>query len=73
MMLNNGALNVCCMVAKALRPKAQTTMGHFMASRPLEILAIDFTFLERASNGCENVLVITDVFSKFTQAYPMRD
>ncbi len=50
----------------------QVLLKH-LASRPLEILAIDFTLLERASNGCENVLVITDVFSKFTQAYPMRD
>lgn len=62
-----------CVVSKALRPKVRTTMGHLMASRPLEILAIDFTLLERASNGCENVLVVTDVFSKFTQAYPTRD
>lgn len=61
-----------CVVATALRPKDQTTMVHFMGSRPLEILAINFTLLEQASNGCENVLVITDVFSKFTQAYPTR-
>lgn len=62
-----------CVVAKAVRPKVHTAMGHLMASRPLEILAIDFTLLERANNGWENVLVVTDVFSKFTQAYPTRD
>ncbi|XP_067309059.1 uncharacterized protein [Pseudorasbora parva] len=62
-----------CVVAKALRPKVRTTMGHLIASRPLEVLAIDFTLLERASNGCESVFVVTDVFSKFTQAYPTRD
>ncbi len=44
-----------------------------MASRQLEVVAIDFTVLEKASDGCENVLVVTDVFTKFTQAYPTKD
>lgn len=48
-------------------------MGHLTAKRPLDILAIDFTLLEPASNGLENVLVMTDVFSKFTQAIPTKD
>ena len=34
---------------------------------------MDFTQLEGASNGQENLLVVTDVFSKFTQAYPTPD
>lgn len=32
-------------------------------------MAIDFTVLDRATDGCENVLVIMDIFSKFTQAF----
>ncbi|KAL2099270.1 hypothetical protein ACEWY4_005750 [Coilia grayii] len=48
-------------------------MGHLLASRPNEILAIDFTLLEPSRNGLENVLVLTDVFSKYTQAIPTRD
>ncbi|KAL6484143.1 hypothetical protein MHYP_G00061880 [Metynnis hypsauchen] len=62
-----------CSAAKATRPKARTFMGSLLATRPLEIVAIDFTLLERASSSHENVLVITDVFSKFTQAYPVPD
>lgn len=62
-----------CLVAKANQPKVRTFPGNIMASQPLEILAIDFTVLERAGDGRENVLVITDVFSKFTQAYPTSD
>ena len=54
-------------------PALHTTSSHLLASRPLEILAIDFTKLETASDGRENVLVLTDVFSKFTQAIPMRN
>lgn len=62
-----------CVVAKANQPKVRTFRGNLLATRPLEIVAIDFTTLERASSGHENVLVVTDVFSKFTQAYPTTD
>ena len=62
-----------CVVAKAVQPKLRTFMGSLLASRPLEILAIDFTTLEKSSDGKENLLVVTDVFSKFTQAYPTVD
>lgn len=47
--------------------------GALLASQPLEVLAVDFTLLEPATDGKENVLVITDVFSKFTQAVPTKD
>lgn len=62
-----------CLVAKAVQPKLRTFMGSLLASRPLEILAIDFTLLEKSSDGKENLLVVTDVFSKFAQAYPTVD
>ena len=48
-------------------------MGSLLASKPLEVLAIDFTVLERSSDGLENVLVMTDVFTKFAVAVPTRD
>ncbi|XP_026142143.1 uncharacterized protein LOC113117584 [Carassius auratus] len=48
-------------------------MGHLLASRPNEILAIDYTLLEPSTSGVENVLVMTDVFSKYTLAVPTRD
>lgn len=62
-----------CTLAKEVRPKVRSFMGHLRAERPLDILAIDFTLLEPSSNGTENVLVMTDVFSKFTQAIPTKD
>ncbi len=37
------------------------------------MIAVDFTVLESASDGCENVLVVTDVFTKITQAFPTKD
>ena len=48
-------------------------MHSIVAREPLEVIAIDFTVLEPASNGIENVLVTTDVYSKFTIAVPTRN
>ncbi|KAJ8390423.1 hypothetical protein AAFF_G00103580, partial [Aldrovandia affinis] len=62
-----------CALAKPVHPTVRTPMGHLLASRPNQILAIDFSLLERARDGREQVLVMTDVFSKFTQAVPTRD
>lgn len=62
-----------CTLAKATYPKVRTFRGSLVASKPLEIVAIDFALLERSTDGKENVLVVTDVFSKFAQAYATRD
>lgn len=62
-----------CSVAKNTQPQVRAPMGHLLASRPNEILAIDFSFLEPARDGREQVLVLTDVFSKYTQVIPTRD
>lgn len=62
-----------CQIAKDSGRVPHSYMGHLLASRPNEIVAIDFTLLEPSRNGLENVLVLTDVFSKFTVAVPTRD
>jgi hypothetical protein len=59
-----------CQVAKEPTPKTKTVMSHLIANRPLQIVAIDFTLLEKSTSGHENILVITDVFTKFTIAIP---
>lgn len=48
-------------------------MGSLTAKRPLEVLAMDFTVLERSNSGIENVLVLTDVFTKSTQTVTTKD
>ncbi|XP_055997903.1 uncharacterized protein LOC130047287 [Ostrea edulis] len=45
-------------------------ISHLLATKPNEIVAMDFTLLEKSSDGRENVLVLTDVFSKFSIAIP---
>lgn len=62
-----------CIVSKAQQPKVMTTMGSLLAVKPLEVVAMDFTVLEPSSDGRENVLIFTDVFSKFTVAVPTQD
>ncbi|KAL0151937.1 hypothetical protein M9458_052744 [Cirrhinus mrigala] len=62
-----------CILTKIPQPKVRAPVRAFLASRPLEVIAVDFTVLEPASDGRENVLVVTDVFTKFTQAFPTKD
>lgn len=62
-----------CQVANDVHPKAHGFMGNLLASCPNEILAINYTTLEPAQNGVENVLVHIDVFSKYTVAVPTQN
>lgn len=62
-----------CVLTKMPQPKVQAPHAPFLATRPLEVVAVDYTTLERATDGRENVLVMTDVFTKFSQAFATRD
>ena len=48
-------------------PKIQ--LGSLSARQPLELLCIDFTKADPSKGGKENILVLTDAFSKFSQAF----
>jgi transposase InsO family protein len=61
-----------CIVAKSGK-RVKPAIGSVTARRPLEILAMDYTQLEPGVNNIENVLVLTDVYTKFTQTFPTRD
>lgn len=62
-----------CQMAKDSESVPRSFMGHLLASRPNKIVAIDFTLLDPSRNGIENVLVMTDVFSKYTVAVPSQN
>ena len=76
--MTNDVTNYCrrcerCVIAKAPLPKVRPPIGSLIASRPLQILAVDYSKLDKASDGREDVLVMTDVFTKYSIAVPTRD
>ncbi len=62
-----------CMMAKEPTPKIKPKMYHLIANSPMDVIAIDFTVLEPSLSGVENVLVISDIFSKYVITIPTRD
>ncbi len=62
-----------CTVAKATQPQVRVPMRHLLAFRPLEVLAVDFVKVDKGRGGYEDVLIKTDVYTKFSQAVPCRD
>ena len=58
----------CCQVAKGTYKEPQPKLGDLIANNPLDLLCIDFTKVDPLQNGKENVLVMTNAFTKFSQA-----
>ena len=56
-----------CHTFKAKQPKAP--LENFVASDPLELVHLDYLCLEPGKGLEENVLVVTDHFTWYTQAY----
>ena len=58
-----------CHIAKGDYTEPKTQQGTLTASQPLELLCIDFTKADPSKGGKENILILTDAFSKFSQAF----
>jgi transposase InsO family protein len=61
-----------CQAAKIPTRKIKTNRTKIAPTRPMEVVAVDYTVLEKAGNY-ENVLIIQDLFSRYTMAIPTRD
>ena len=48
-------------------------MEMLSASRPLKLVSIDFINVDKASDGRDLILVITDISTKFTKAFATRN
>ncbi|RXN16347.1 Transposon Ty3-I Gag-Pol poly [Labeo rohita] len=62
-----------CTLAKDVFPKIRAPMTCTNVTAPLEVLAMDYTVLEKSAGGYENVLVLTDMFTRFTVAVPTKN
>ena len=58
-----------CLISKGDYNEPKTVQGSLVANQPLELLCIDFTKADVAKGGKENIFVLTDAFSKFSQAF----
>ena len=58
-----------CLISKGDYTKPKTVQGSLVAHQPLELLCIDFTKADVVKGGKENILVLTDAFSKYSQAF----
>ena len=68
-------INNCerCAISKQPARKVKIKMKEIYASKPLELLCIDFTKLDKAESGKDNVLVMVDAYSKYTLAIVTKD
>ena len=61
-----------CIRRKTPATKA-TELVNITSSAPMEMVCIDYLSLEKSKGGYENILVITDHFSRYAQAIPTRN
>ena len=58
-----------CQIAKGDYTEPNTIPGVIIASNPMDLVCIDFTKIDPSKDGKENILVLTDAFTKFSQAF----
>lgn len=66
-------INSCgrCISRKSLPQKS--SLNQITSNGPLDLVCIDFLSLESDSKGIANVLVVTDHFTRYAQAFPTKD
>ena len=63
---------VRCIQRKTV-PKPSAELVNSLTTQPMELVCIDFLSLERSKGGQEHILVITDHFTRYAQAFPKRN
>ena len=53
-------------------PPNRAPLINISSSFPLELVCIDYLSLESCKGGIEDILVVTDHFTKYAQAYPTK-
>jgi len=57
-----------CILRKGSAEKAP--LVNIVTKQPLELVCVDYLTIEPSKGGIENVLVVTDHFTRYAQAYP---
>ena len=60
-------------IRRKTAPVKATELVNITSTSPMELVCIDYLSLERSKGGFENILVITDHFSRYAQAIPTRN
>lgn len=63
---------VRCIKRKTL-PKRVAPLSHLQSDGPLDLVCMDFLSIEPDLSNTENVLVITDHYTRYAQAFPTKD
>lgn len=61
-----------CIKRKTL-PQRAAPLSHMQSSGPMDLVCIDFLSIEADSRNVCNVLVVTDHYTRYAQAFPTRD
>uniref|UniRef100_A0A3P9J0P0 Gypsy retrotransposon integrase-like protein 1 n=1 Tax=Oryzias latipes TaxID=8090 RepID=A0A3P9J0P0_ORYLA len=62
-----------CCLRKTPTTGVRAPLVSIHSSAPMELICVDFLALEKSKGGIENVLIVTDHFSRYAQAYPTKD
>lgn len=60
-------------IAKKTLPQHASPLNQITSSGPLDLVCIDFLLIEPDSKGVANVLVVTDHFTRYAQAFATKD
>ena len=58
-----------CQIAKGDYTEPNTILAVIIANNPMDLVCIGFTKVDPSKDGKENILVLTDAFTKFSQAF----
>jgi len=62
-----------CICSKSPHLPQRAPLVNISTTRPLELVCMDFLSLEMSKGGFQNILVITDHFTKYALAFPTRN
>ena len=64
---------MCPLYSAENSSKPRAELVNISTTKPMKLVCIDFLSLERSKGGYENILVITDHFTRYAQAFPTKN